>query len=194
MTWNRAGFWALHLFVLAYCGVLLGGFIVQFGGHEYPCPLCVLQRMAMILTALGPAYIIVRAKAGPVSLRDYTTGLGMAMAGALAGAAMSTRQVLLHIVPGDPGYGEAVMGLHLYTWALVTFIVVLVYCAFALIFAKELVPAGVRFGWPSRAVLWLFTALIAANMIVVFFEEGFHWVLPDDPVRYQLCYDLGLCD
>lgn len=39
----------------------------------------------------------------------------------IVGAA-STHQILLHIAtPGDPGYGPAVMGLHLYTWAFVTF-------------------------------------------------------------------------
>ena len=35
--------------------------------------------------------------------------------------AISTRQILLHITPGDPGYGSVVLGLHLYTWALLIF-------------------------------------------------------------------------
>ena len=34
---------------------------------------------------------------------------------------MSGRQVLLHILPGDPGYGGEVLGLHLYSWAFIVF-------------------------------------------------------------------------
>lgn len=187
-----AGWWGAHLFVLAYCGVLAGGFIVQFAGAEFPCPLCVLQRMAMILTALGPAYLIARAREGEVSTTDYMTGYGIAVLGALAGMAMSTRQVLLHITPHDPGYGSAVLGLHLYTWALVTFLVVLAWSGVSLVFARELRPRSVRYGWISRIVLWLLLALVAANLVVVFAEEGLHWFLPDNPARYQILHDLGI--
>ena len=47
----------------------------------------------------------------------------MMILGALLGMVMSTRQVLLHIKPGDPGYGGTVLGLHFYTWALITFFI-----------------------------------------------------------------------
>jgi hypothetical protein len=46
----------------------------------------------------------------------------------------------------------------------------------------------------STAVLWALGAVIAANALVVFAEEGLHWTLPDDPKRYELLYDLGLKD
>lgn len=187
MTTHRLGFWLAHCFLLAYCGVLLGGFVVQFGQGELPCPLCVLQRMAMLLTALGPAYIIARARqGGEVSLGDYATGYGISVVAALAGLAMSVRQILLHIVPPDPGYGSTVLGLHLYTWAALTFLVVLLYVGISLIFARDLVPRGVRYGWLSRVSLWLAVALIVANAVAVFALAGFHWVLPDDPARYEL--------
>lgn len=183
---NRLGFWLAHLFVLAYCGVLLAAFGVQFLKGEFPCPLCIAQRMAMILAACGPAYIVSRARRGAVTMRDYTTGHGLSMVAAVAGMAMSARQVLLHIVPPDPGYGEPVLGLHLYTWALITFLVVILFAGVSMIFARELLPAGVRFGLISKLTLGLFLVIIAANLVAVFALEGFHWYLPDNPDRYQL--------
>lgn len=183
---NKLGFWLAHLFVLAYCGVLLAAFGVQFIKGEYPCPLCILQRMAMVLVCFGPVYIISKARTGSVSLRDYATGYGMSIVAAVAGMVMSSRQVMLHIQPTDPGYGEPVMGLHLYTWALITFLIVIVFCGVSLIFARELTPSGVRYGLLSKATIWLFLGIVAAELVTVFFLEGFHWYLPDNPTRYEI--------
>jgi len=188
---SRLGFWIAHFNVFAICGVLLGAFGIQFGEGELPCPLCVLQRMAMLLCALGPAYIIQRTRAGDVDAQHFATGYGLSVVAAVAGAAIAGRQVLLHIVPPDPGYGDPVLGLHLYTWSLVVFITVLVVSGVNLIFARELTPQGIVPGWPSTVAICLLTAIIAANAIAVFFEEGFHWILPDDPDRYRLFEDLG---
>src|SRR5262249_54078249 len=116
---RQLGFWIAHFNILAVCAVLLGAFEVQFVQHEFPCPLCVLQRMAMLLCALGPAFIILKARNGEVEPSDFATGYGMSVLAALGGAAIAGRQVLLHIVPPDPGFGEPVFGLHLYTWSLI---------------------------------------------------------------------------
>jgi hypothetical protein len=94
--------------------------------------------------------------------------------------------VLLHIVPPDPGYGEPVMGLHLYTWALITFVVVIVFCGISMIFADALVPRGVQFGLVSKLTLGLFLLIVAAELVTTFFLEGFNWFLPDDPSGYEL--------
>jgi hypothetical protein len=45
----------------------------------------------------------------------------MTILASLVGSAASIRQILLHIVPPDPGYGLPVLGLHLYSWALVVY-------------------------------------------------------------------------
>jgi disulfide bond formation protein DsbB len=190
---HRLGLWGAHLFLGAYCAILLGGFLVQFGRGEFPCPLCILQRMAMMLTCLGPLWIVTRARRGAVSLSDYATGYGVSIIAALAGAAISARQIALHLVPPDPGYGEPVLGLHLYTWAFITFCIVLIFCGVSLVFARELAPAAVRWRIPSAILIGVFLALIVANLGVVFVEEGFHWFLPDNPTRYELCHDLGIC-
>lgn len=189
---HRLGFWIAHFNIAAVCAVLIGAFAVQFGQGELPCPLCVLQRMAMLLCALGPAYVIVKARDGDVDARDFATGYGLSVLAAVAGATIAARQILLHIVPPDPGFGEPVLGLHLYTWSFVVFATVLVVSGLNLMFARALLPQGVRPGWFSALVLGLLGVVIVANMVTVFCEEGLHWTLPDTPVRYQLFYDLGL--
>ena len=179
-----------HLNILTICAVLIGAFVVQFGQGEFPCPLCVLQRMAMMLCALGPAYVIMKARVGEVKTTDFATGYGMSIIAAVAGASISIRQILLHIVPPDPGYGDPVLGLHLYTWALLVFVAEIIAAGVNLVFARELEPRGeVEFGWFSKLVLWLFGAIIVANAVAVFAEEGLNWTLPDDPDSYRL-FDL----
>jgi disulfide bond formation protein DsbB len=186
---NRLGFWATHLNVLVLCGVLIGAFVVQFGQGEFPCPLCILQRMAMMLCALGPAYVIMKAREGEVKTSDFATGYGISVIAAVAGASISIRQILLHIVPPDPGYGDPVLGLHLYTWALLVFVAEILAAGVNLLFARELEPRKARFGWPSWLVIGLFCAVIVANAVAVFALEGLHWTLPDDPNSYRL-FDL----
>tara|TARA_R110002095_G_scaffold70869_2_gene60410 strand:+ start:2223 stop:2807 length:585 start_codon:yes stop_codon:yes gene_type:complete len=190
---KHLGFWIAHFNVLVVCMVLIGAFSIQLIEQEIPCPLCILQRMAMILCALGSAHIILQARSGGLSTTDFAAGYGMSILGAVCGAAISTRQILIHIVPPDAGYGDPVFGLHLYTWALVVFIVVLIDSGLNLMFARELVSEQpVQFNWVSRTVMGVMGAVIAANTLSIICQEGFHWILPDDPTRYELFYDLGL--
>jgi disulfide bond formation protein DsbB len=185
MTTNRLGYLLTHLFVLAYCAILLTSLCFQIFNGDLPCPLCVVQRMAMLLTAGGAAYVIVRSRSGAVSAADYMAGYGLACVAAFGGLLMAARQVMLHL--NDPkGYGPAVLGLHMYTWAAVTFLVVLLYSALAFVFAPLLMPKGVTFGTPSKALLWLLVAIAVVITVMTFAEEGFHFTLPDDPVRYEL--------
>jgi hypothetical protein len=130
-----------------------------------------------------------------LSPSDFMTGLGLAIVGALLGSVMSTRQILLHILPGDPGYGEPILGMHLYTWALVSFFVVLAFAGVLLTFGTEfmpIAPATPVLRWVVWAVVGLFLFTIAANLVVVFVEEGFNWYLPDDPTQYELLHQLGI--
>lgn len=188
--WGLLSFWAHVGFILAYVGVLSGAmFWFQFAQNELPCPLCIAQRMAMMLVCIGPLYIVVRALQGRSSVATLATGSGIAIVSAVLGLAMSGRQVLLHIAPGDPGYGVAVMGMHLYTWALVSFLVVLVFCGVVLALGRWVVPVAPA----SRAlrtiagiVIGLLLFTIAINAVVVFIESGWNWYLPDNPTEYRL--------
>jgi hypothetical protein len=116
--------------------------------------------------------------------------------GALTGAIVSVRQILLHIEPGDEGYGEPVLGLHLYTWALITFFIVVVFVGVLAAIMPRGVPAAPAPGSVgakiSTVVVWLFLIALAANVVAIIFLEGFAWVLPDDPSGYELLNQLGI--
>lgn len=187
---SRSVYWFLHLWVLAYCGVLLVAFVLQFGLGELPCPLCMLQRYCMLLSSLGPFWIILQADRGRLTPQNYQQGLGLAALGALLGAVVSSRQILLHILPGDPGYGSMMLLAHLYTWALVTFFVTLLAVAGLGIVAPISVSDKNSDPNPvpmiSKLTIGLFFLAIAANAFMIVFLEGFSWVLPDDPTDYHL--------
>ena len=103
--------------VLGICGVLLGAYYIQFVEGEFPCPLCLFQRLAMLGVAFGAM----------LNLRYgiHTRHYGVSLLSAIFGASVSIRQILLHIDPSDSGYGSPVLGMHLYTWAFIVFAVVI---------------------------------------------------------------------
>jgi len=186
----RLVFWGLALWAFGYTLVLGLSLLLQFALHELPCPLCMLQRYAMILCTLGAVWIMREAQRGTLTPATYIQGLGLGALGAFAGAAFAARQALLHILPDDPGYGAPVMGLHLYSWAFVTFCVVIVFTAVLAILA----PAGLpeppaekgRAAGLVRLIGLGFLAVVAVNAVMMVFLEGFAWVLPDDPVSYGI--------
>ena len=192
--WGFLTFWGLHAWVLAYTVVMLGAFFIQFVEGEFPCPLCMLQRYGMILSTIGALWIIMQARRGTLTTTRYAQGLGMGMIGVLAGATVSLRQIALHIKPGDPGYGEPVLGLHLYSWAFVTFAIVLIYVGVMLMLMPRGIPQAPAAGSAaikiSTAIVWLFIGVVAANVIAIIFLEGFAGVLPDDPEGYHLIEQL----
>lgn len=102
------------LLVIIISGVLLGGFGVQILWHEQPCPLCMLQRLAMIgvaTSALLNVWFGVR-------MSHYALGLLFC----LMGGSVALRQISLHVCPGFPSYGLPVLGLSLYTWSFFVFV------------------------------------------------------------------------
>ena len=192
-TFGKVLFWGMNLWVLAYSGVMLGAFTIQFVEGEFPCPLCMLQRYGMILSTIGALWVVMQARRGTLTANTYMQGLGMGVLGACAGALVSVRQILLHIKPGDPGYGSPVLGMHLYTWALITFYVVILFVAVLAMFAPVAIPEAPEGSFPkllSTLVIALFTIVVGANVIAIIFLEGFAWVLPDDPTSYNLITQL----
>ena len=201
--WPRIEFVILHFCVLAICAVLGGAFWVQFGAGEYPCPLCILQRMAMILAAMGSIFVITHGHYARIQgFSVMGMGYGMSILAGIAGLAISTRQILLHINPDDPGYGSPVLGMHLYSWAALVFLVVLVVSGLMLIFGRspilhcpdchenespgESKRKYLRLTWYSWVTFWVFGAMILINAFATFAESGFHAFLPDNPTSYRL--------
>ncbi|WP_330331618.1 disulfide bond formation protein B [Streptomyces sp. NBC_00536] len=192
---NRLGLWFAHAYVLGMCATIGGAYIFQFVLWEYPCPMCLLQRMFMLLSALGPAMIIARSRKGSVTAAEFASGWGIAIVSALIGSTVSGAQVLMHIVPPDPGYAGALFGLHLYTWAAITFLVAVLAAAVNLVLthqaqpldAARTSPALHRAAGLTLAVLALF---VVSNLVACFLLQGFHWQMPGDPTSYQFFTDL----
>ena len=202
-VWRKIEFAILHFCILAICGVLTGALFVQFVAGEFPCPLCVLQRMAMILAAMGSIFVITHGHFARIQgFSVMGLGYGMSILAAVAGLAIATRQVLLHIQPGDPGYGSPVLGMHLYSWSVVVFLVVLVVSGLMLVFGRSPIlqsPANdgedfrdetdkraFRLQWFSWLTFGFFAAIILINAFATFAESGFHLFLPDNPTGYRL--------
>src|SRR3954463_1919678 len=118
---------ALSLYGVAL--VLAAAYAAQFMLQELPCPLCLLQRILFAALAVRPMLNI---RFGP-----RPSHYAMSLLAAVAGAVASTRQVLLHIIPGDAGYGSALLGYHYYTWALLGFIAAIVLLAAILLFDRQ---------------------------------------------------------
>jgi disulfide bond formation protein DsbB len=168
---------ALALYAVA--AVLLAAFYFQIALQELPCPLCLLQRAAFAALALGP---ILTLRHGP-----QPSHYGMAILAALLGAGVAGRQILLHVAPGDPGYGSAILGYHFYTWAFFCFAAAIAASA-AVLFFEEQFEGGRRLpavGPFEQAAVWLIIAVTLLNAASALAECGFGWC-PADPVRYEL--------
>jgi disulfide bond formation protein DsbB len=131
--------------------ILALAFVMQFALGEPPCPLCTIQRIALMMCALGPAYMLIAQRNGELTPRHVAVGCGMGILSGLVGAAATTRQVLLHILPNDAGFGSPVFGLHLYTWCLISILAHIAASALMLVGAAWL-PQGRTSPWPFTRI------------------------------------------
>ena len=177
------------LALFALIGVLAGSLHLQLGVGEQPCPLCLIQRSAMIGLAVGPIMNLLWG----MKPAHYA----LSILAAVVGGAASTRQILLHIQPGDPGYGPALFGLHLYTWAFVTFVIAVVGCSFMLLWNKPFLDADSGIANQQRwlrvfaltAIIWVFLDLIVIGASVV--PECGIGMCPDNPQDITGAGDVG---
>jgi disulfide bond formation protein DsbB len=171
ITLNALGLYAVAL-------VLAGAFAAQLLLGELPCPLCLLQRLQFTVLAIGP---ILNIRFGP-----RPSHYAMSLLAAGAGAAFSTRQILLHILPGDAGYGSALLGLHYYSWALVGFAAAIVLLAGMLLFDRQFEDDRPASPAPFATIaVWLVIGLTALNVVSTLLECGFS-ACADDPLVYEL--------
>ncbi|HEX2787052.1 MAG TPA: disulfide bond formation protein B [Ignavibacteria bacterium] len=171
--------------------VIIGAYTVQFVLNELPCPLCLLQRVGMLMVMTGFAMNL---KFG-IRPAHY----GMSIIGALFGASVSMRQILLHIVPvpGQPtGYGTPILGMHLYTWAFIFFMITIFIIAVVILFGKQFEtssdsltdkstePSGSKLEGFAMFAFYVVFILAAANVVTSFLECGLG-PCPDNPVNYM---------
>jgi disulfide bond formation protein DsbB len=170
---------ALNTLALAgICAILGLAFLWQIAYRELPCPLCLLQRVAFVLVGMG---LLLNVRFGPSPLH-----YGIILLSALGGAFVAGRQVLLHIAPGDPGYGSAFIGMHFYTWAFIAFVVIMVWVGLMLIVDRHATdqPSAMPFDSFTGFLLWLFFLLVVGNVASTLLECGFG-PCADNPVAYM---------
>jgi disulfide bond formation protein DsbB len=180
MTQTRAiALNALSLYALA--GLLAAAFAAQLLLGELPCPLCLLQRVLFATLTVGP---ILNIRFGP-----RPSHYALSLLSAVAGAVVSSRQVLLHIMPGDAGYGSALLGYHYYSRALIGFVAAIVLLAVLLLFDRQFeddsAAPPIASGLFVYAAVWLVIGLTALNVASTFLECG-PKACADNPVVYEL--------
>ncbi|MFC6633761.1 disulfide bond formation protein B [Microbulbifer taiwanensis] len=174
---GRNARWLDALALLAVSATLWFAFGWQLLVKELPCPLCLLQRVAFIMVGIG---LLMNLRFGNRPLHQ-----GIVVLSALAGVVASARQVLLHIAPGDPGFGSPFLGLHFYTWALLIFLALLVYCGLMLMSDAAGSDTAPRKLTPlARYAALVFLAILVVNVVSTTLECGLG-PCPDNPTRYQ---------
>ena len=161
---------ALLAVLIGLAAILTAAMVLQYAAGEIPCPLCLLQRVAMF----GICFGIIRHVRGGYDARN----IGIGLVWALYLLLISVRQVLLNIVarPGHAYPGGAVLGLHMPVWSVViAFAVLLAFAATLALFDGERlsaappVPALTRVG--AVAGLYI-VALCLINLVSVILQCG----------------------
>ncbi len=114
---------------IVFMGIITAAFYQEFFYHEKPCPLCYLQRLAMMGVSIS---LLMNLRFG-LRVRHYAYALGFV----LFGGVVALRQICLHICPGFPTFGFPVWGLSLYTWSLISFALALLGIIVLLFFHSE---------------------------------------------------------
>lgn len=159
--------------LLAIIGVLSYAFFDQLYFGELPCPLCLMQRIGFVI--IGSALVL------NIRCGAHGAHYGWGILGGLVGMMVSLRQVLLHIMPGDKGFGSTFLELHFYTWAFVGYAGLLAGIAILLMLPNREVRSRSVF---ANALVILFILLVFGNLLSTLLECGIG-PCADDPVKYD---------
>lgn len=160
----------LLLLVTILSSVLTAAMAMQFTMAEIPCPLCLLQRMAMFGCCFGLLH--------QLGARSSERGAGVALLFAFLLLVISTRQVLLDLFP-RPGHayiGSAVLGVHMPVWSVVIGLSLLLALSLrlALLGAPRLPPQARRppFSRAARLLEFYVVLICAINFASAVFQCG----------------------
>jgi disulfide bond formation protein DsbB len=169
------------LAALLLTSIVAAAGLMQLVYHELPCPLCLLQRVGILLMAVGLLANVMQ----DFSCKHY----GLTILSSLFTLMVSVRQVFLHILPGDAGYGAPFLGIHLYTWVVIISLCTILGTALLLLMHERVVPQREKI--PKRLqtmglVVWVFTILVICfNIGSTLLECGLA-VCSADPSQYLL--------
>jgi len=174
---SRATAWlnyaALVLTVTAAAGILTAALYFQYTAGEIPCPLCLLQRVALFGVCFG-------------AMLSFRHGFSYANSGislifSIFLLVVSARQSLLDIYP-RPGHayiGSAVLGLHMPVWSVLIGLALLIGQALQLALfgdSRRVLDTDLR-AFPvltalATLVSFYVIALCAANLVSVILQCG----------------------
>lgn len=154
------------LVVFTLCGILLAAFGVQFIEHEQPCPLCMLQRLAMV--AVASTCLL------NLCFGIHPANYGLALICSLAGGLVALRQISLHVCPGFSTFGTPVFGLSLYTWSFVIFCCCILAVALLLFLYNPRLQqkAPVEFNLLGKSAFFLLFFIAIANIFTTLSQCG----------------------
>ncbi|XCE48430.1 disulfide bond formation protein B [Candidatus Liberibacter asiaticus] len=134
-----------------------------------------IQRVGIIMIGIGFLFNLISG----IKQRHYS----IMILGAITTCIIATRQVLIHILPGDLGYSIPVFGMHLYTWSLIFSLVIILFISVLMLFDTAEIKVAKS---PVREIaIYLFVFLIFANFISTILECGLTQCF-DNPTFYQL--------
>ncbi|AWF82441.1 disulfide bond formation protein B [Microbulbifer sp. A4B17] len=167
--------------MITICAVLVVAEYFQLRNGELPCPLCLLQRIGLTGVSFG---LMLNLLYG-----NRPQHYSLATLAALFGAATALRQVSLHVIPGTPGYGSPIMGYHFYTWAFLTFCLIITGIAIISAFEKQYGEKKfVSFrdqGLLGKTAILATLSMVTINTFITFTECG-PGICPDNPNGYWL--------
>ena len=165
----------LLLMMLVIAGILTAAMVLQYARGELPCPLCLLQRIAMFGVCFG---IMQNFRRG---FSYQNTGYSLLFTIFLL--VVSVRQTLLDIYP-RPGHayiGSAVFGIHMPVWSIIIALCLLVAYSAKLAaiggdeYLDEAPPGEFPLVKKLADILSLYViAICAINVISVFRQCGFN--------------------
>ena len=153
----------------------------QFYFDELPCPLCLLQRVGLFFIAFGA---LMNLRLGKQFKYDFIIVIS-----SLYSLTVAMRQVFLHIMPGDSGYGSKFLSLHFYTWNDIISFLFIILISISPMFKNvnlESLLSKILLSIKKITNLFfvLFLTLLVINIILVYLECGFKQC-PDNPVSYK---------
>jgi disulfide bond formation protein DsbB len=118
LAWLNYVYLLLVMFVIA--GILTAAMTLQYANGELPCPLCLLERVAMLGVCFG---IMLNFRHG-FSYQNT----GFSLLSAILLLVIAVRQSLLDIYP-RPGHeyiGSAIFGIHMPVWSIIIALALLI--------------------------------------------------------------------
>lgn len=162
---------ALQLMLLILAAILSAAMFMQYAFREIPCPLCLLQRVAMFGVCFG---VIQQLRTG-----SSARGAGLCLIFSVLLLVISVRQTLLDIAPraGHEYVGGAIFGLHMPVWSVVIATALLLGIAIklAIFGGPHAVPASESKAMRSftQALIAYVIAICAINFVSVIVQCGF---------------------